>query len=126
MIANFFWGTFWMSHFEQSQASNLVQIVFLFFHYHAHFRSTKTISWQELSKLVFAKWLERTSVVLSWARCLQIDYLLACPWPVVISLAFLAITMPDIVRIVLFKLFRINLLTKFLFPELQRIVNWKT
>jgi hypothetical protein len=118
MITNIFWYSIFVSELENSQASNLVKIFFLFSQNGFDFISIKTIRADKLSDLVFSKILEGTSMVLSLSRLRQLQNFYAAPSFVIISLSFLTVHVSYIISVILFKLIAIHLFSELSSPKL--------
>ena len=125
VISNVLCDTMFVSSFKESQAGNLVQVVLLLLHDSSHVILGQAVRVQKLNQIVVTECLEWASVILSvcWRR--KVDRLVAVPWLVIVALSFLAITMSDVVCIVLLKFLRVNVMLscELRLPELERLFH---
>lgn len=108
---------------KESEASNLVEILFLLLHHNTHVRTAEPVSREKLPQVIIAESLEWTSVVLTLSRWLLVDDLVAVPWFVVVSLSLLAKHMSDVVCIVFLEFVSVHLLSELTLPELHRFFH---
>jgi hypothetical protein len=86
---------------------------------------SKPVTTEQLDQVLFAERLEGTPVVLALSRLGERNGLGAVPGLVIVPLALLPITVPNVVRVILLKLIRINVMfpRELRLPKLQRFLH---
>lgn len=128
MITNIFSDSILVCKFKEPQTCNLVQMFILLPLDDSKLFLANAIGTHQLNKVFMSHGFERTPVELIFAWLDQVDCFGASPWFIVLPFTLTTITMPNVVRVILLKLIRIDvlLLDKFLLPKCQRFFHCQT
>jgi len=125
MVANVLSHAVLVRAFEEPQTGDLVQVTVLLVQDGLQLVIGDAVGFQQLRQVLVAECLEGASVVLTSSWCRQVDDLVAVVRLVVLPLSLLTVRVTNVVRVVLFELFAVDvvLLSEFLLPEHQRLFH---
>lgn len=119
VITNIICNRIGMRKLEKSEAGNLIKIVSLLVEDGVHVALSEAVCRQQLSQVFLSEVLEGASMELAGAWWLLINDLGTIPGLVIVPLTFLTVTVPNIIRIILFKFVRVYLFAELFFPKLN-------
>jgi len=111
--------------FEKTQTGNLVKVFSLLFHHYGQVLFAEAVGAHQLDKIILREGLEGTAVVFTVAWLGQIYRFVAVPGFVIITFTLCAVGVPNIIRVILLKLFVVDvgLLRHLPFPISQRLIH---